>query len=459
MDEENWGPRPLRMLKCWADFLGYVEFVREWWGSYDLHGWGGYVLKEKLKLIKGALKACHQQHYQNLEGKLQKVKERMASLDYKGESSDLSLEEVVELHGLSDNLHSLSRVHSSMSWQKARLHWLQEGDTNSKKFHEVMSSRRRRNAIQLINVNGIPVEGVRNIREVVYTHFSSQFKVVNVERAGVEALEFRMLSVVDSGSLIRHFSIEEVKQEVWDCDNFKSPGPDGISFGFIKQFWPDMKDDFMRFLTKFHQNAKLTKGINSTFIALIPKEDSPQRLNDFRPISLVSCMYKFLAKVLANRLRVVIGSVVSDSQSAFVKGKQILDGILVANEVVDEARRSNKELLLFKVDFEKAYDSVDLHYLDVVMVKMNFPTLWRKWISECVGSATTSVLMNGSPTEEFPLERGLRQGDHLSLFLFLLAAEGLNVLMTSLVNVGMYRGYHVITTVSVYLILNLPMTH
>jgi len=89
------------------------------------------------------------------------------------------------------------------------------------------------------------------------------------------------------------------------------------------------------------------------------------------------------ANILANRLRAVIGSVVSDSQSAFVKGKQILDGILVANEAVDEARRLKKEMLLFKVDFKKVYDSVDLKYLDMVMQRMNFPTLWKKWMSEC----------------------------------------------------------------------------
>ena len=115
-----------------------------------------------------------------------------------------------------------------------------------------------------------------------------------------------------------------------------------------------------------------------------------------------------LVKVLANRLRMVIGSVASDAQSAFVKGKQILDGILITNEVVDEVRRRGRELLMFKVDFEKAYDSVDLNYLDAVMVHMNFPTLWRKWMSECVGTATTSILVNGCPTEEFSIERGLR---------------------------------------------------
>jgi hypothetical protein len=115
-----------------------------------------------------------------------------------------------------------------------------------------------------------------------------------------------------------------------------------------------------------------------------------------------------LYKILANRLRVVIGSVISETQTTFVKDRQILDGILIANEVVDEVLQSKKELLLFKVDFKKVYHSVDWGYLDAVMGKMDFPPLWRKWIRECVCTATASVLVNGSLTHEFPLERGLR---------------------------------------------------
>jgi hypothetical protein len=86
---------------------------------------------------------------------------------------------------------------------------------------------------------------------------------------------------------LNFFSVDGVKAAVWDCDSFKSPEPDGVNFGFIKEFWHVLKEDLMRFVSEFHWNGKLSRGINSTFIALIPKVDSPQKLNDFRPISLV----------------------------------------------------------------------------------------------------------------------------------------------------------------------------
>jgi len=310
-------------------------------------------------------------------------------------------------------------------------------------FHNMMSNRQRRNSIHMVHINGVMVEGVQNIRTAVFNHFADHYRALVVDRPGVQGLNFKKLSYGQASNLVRPFSLEEVKKAVWECESFKSPGPDGIIFGFIKDFWHELKDDFMRFLVEFHCNGRLTKGINSTFIALIPKIESSQKIADFRPISLVGCMYKVLAKVLANRLRSIIDLLVSDTQSAFIHSKQILDGILIANEVVDEAKRMNKDLLLFKVDFEKAYDSIDLNYLNSVMLSMNFPTLWRKWIMECIGTATASVLVNGCSTEEFPIKRGLRQGDPLSPFLFLLAAEEFDVLMKASISNNLFRAYGV----------------
>ncbi|PNY15230.1 cysteine-rich receptor-like protein kinase [Trifolium pratense] len=134
--------------------------------------------------------------------------------------------------------------------------------------------------------------------------------------------------------------------------------------------------------------------------------------------------------------------VVNVNQSAFVKGRQILDGILIANDTVDEAKKK-KELILFKVDFEKTYDLVEWSYLFSIMSKMIFPCKWRKWISKCVRSTSASVLVNGSPEDEFKFERGLRQGDPLSPFLFLIVAEGLNAMVNASVHAKVFSGFSV----------------
>jgi len=233
------------------------------------------------------------------------------------------------LHGFTKDLFSLSRMNSSICWQQSRMEWLREGDANSKFFHGIMSSRKRINAIPFFLVICVMIKDVDNVRNAVFSHFSTHYKSVNVECPSMGNVQFRALSYREGAGLIRPFSVEELKAAVWDCDSYKYPGPDGISLGFIKKNWDILKDDLLRFLHEFHRNGRLSKGINSTFIAFIPQVDSPHCLNELRPISLVGSMYKILAKVLANRLRTVIGSVVSDSQSAFIKERQILDGILV----------------------------------------------------------------------------------------------------------------------------------
>lgn len=441
IDDQNWGPKPLRMLKCWSYIQGYAYFVKEKWQSIQVHGWSGFILKEKLKRLKSELRSWHLNHTSNLDGKIWEAKNRLADLDVIGKHRGLVSEEENELHGLTADIFAFSKLQASIMWQKSRVTWLKEGDANTKFFHGIMSSHRRSNALISLSVDGVSIEGVSEVRHTVYQHFRDHFKRTSNQRPDIGGLVFKTLSAVEGVDLIKPFLLEEIKAAIWECDSFKCPEPDGINLGFFKDFWDLLKIDLLNFFTEFHHHGKLTKGLNSTFIALIPKVDNPQRVAEFRPIFLVSSVYKILSKVLANRLRNVVGNVVSKTQSAFIKGRQILDGILIANEIVDDAKNSNKDLLLFKVDFEKAYDSVDWGYLDEVMLKMNFPILWRSWIMECVTTATASVLVNGCPTNEFCFERGLRQGDPLSPFLFLLASEGLNVMMNAMVANRLFSPY------------------
>jgi hypothetical protein len=200
------------------------------------------------------------------------------------------------------------------------MQWLSEGDANSKFFPNIMSSRNRRNAIPFFLVDGVLVEGVDNVRSTVYTHFSSHFQSRRDRRPSMEVMHFRSLSNRERADLTKPFSVDEVKAAVWDCDNFKSPGPDDITFRFIKDFWDILKIDVMRVLLEFHRNGKLAKGINNTFIALIPKVDNPQRLNDFRPISLVGCI-KFWRRFL------LIGSDWSLTLSFLIQSRPLLKAV------------------------------------------------------------------------------------------------------------------------------------
>lgn len=132
---------------------------------------------------------------------------------------------------------------------------------------------------------------------------------------------------------------------------------------------------------------------------------------------------------------------ISDTQSVFIRGRQILDGVMIATELVDEAKKLKKKGVMFKVNFEKAYDSVSWEYLEFVMGKMGFAQKWIGWMMACVSSASIFVLVNGSPIEEFGLSRGLREGDPLLPFLFLIVAEGLSVMMKKAVEIGDFKGY------------------
>ena len=161
----------------------------------------------------------------------------------------MSEEELGELHDIPTDIHSLSRLNTSICWQQSRLQWLRDGDANSKYFHSVLAGRRRHNSLTSILVNGEVVEGVNPVRQAAFSHFKNHFMSVRVARPTLGTLQFRRLSFMEMGTLTKPFSMDEVKAAMWDCDSFKSPGPDDINFGFFKNFWLMMKDDIMRFIS------------------------------------------------------------------------------------------------------------------------------------------------------------------------------------------------------------------
>ncbi|XP_071727256.1 uncharacterized protein [Rutidosis leptorrhynchoides] len=139
-------------------------------------------------------------------------------------------------------------------------------------------------------------------------------------------------------------------------------------------------------------------------------------------------------------LACVIDKIISPEQSAFIAGRQILDGPLMLSEIVSWYKKKNQKALFFKVDFEKAYDSVNWDYLFCMLTTLGFGSKWVSWIKGCLVSARTSVLVNGNPTREFSINRGLRQGDPLSPFLFIIVMEGLHIAFQQAMDIDFVRG-------------------
>jgi hypothetical protein len=254
-------------------------------------------------------------------------------------------------------------------------------------------------------------------------------------------VDFPVLSEEDNNVLIAPFSLEEIEEAVKASDGTKCPGPDGFNFAFIKEFWNLMKHEVRIMFDQFAGIDSIPRCLLSYFLTLIPKVKSPQELGDFRPISLLGCWYKLLSKVLANRLASVIGVLIPKYQSAFLKGRQLVEGVVVVNEVIDYARKTRNNCMIFKVDFEKAYDSVDWNFLDYMLERFGFSSKWRSWMKACVWGGNLSILVNGSPTDEVPIKRGLKQGDPLAPLLFLLVAEGFGGMMRKAVVIERFQPF------------------
>ncbi|KAK2659274.1 hypothetical protein Ddye_005807 [Dipteronia dyeriana] len=203
--------------------------------------------------------------------------------------------------------------------------------------------------------------------------------------------------------------------------------------------WETIREDPKRFIKEFHKDGSTVKDLNHIFLALSQKVLNPVLMGDFRLISLIVDMYKILAKVLSNRIKKVMKSIIEESQMTFVKRHQITDSFVIAREIINKWRKDQVGGLLVKLYFENAYDSVDHGFLDYMLRYMGFRDKWRGWICNCILSPLLSVLVNGNPTSQFGVERGLRQGDPLFPFLFNIVVEGLSSLILKAVNLGMVQ--------------------
>lgn len=331
--------------------------------------------------------------------------------------------------------------------QRAKAFWLKEGDRNSKFFHASVSARKKANYIsKIVDEQGVEHTDGTEMGESAVTYFESLFEPSMLN--SYDTVEVLPILVDEgmNGLLTAPFSIEEFRTAMFQMHPEKSPGPDGLNPGFYQHFWPEIGGEIFQACVGWLERKEFPANLNDTIIVLIPKVENPTRMTELRPISLCNVLYKLIAKVLANRLKSCLPSIVSETQSAFVPGRSLIDSVQIAFESIHYMNRNNSvgdgEVAL-KIDISKAYDRVDWGFLQAVLQRMGFHKTWIQWIMLCVTTVSYSVSVNGTLVGPITPGRGLRQGDPISPYLFILCAEVLSRLIAKAEEEGRVHGCQV----------------
>lgn len=258
----------------------------------------------------------------------------------------------------------------------------------------------------------------------------------------MESINPKVSTPMNDG-LLQPFTVEEVKMGLDAIGDLKAPGADGMTSLFYKKYWDTVGEDITKEVLHFLNRGALPSGWNETIIVLIPKVKNPKKLKDLRPISLCNMVYKIASKVLSNRLKLILPDIISQNQSAFVPGRLITDNVLIAYELthfLQNRRGRGDGYAALKLDMSKAYDRVEWHFLRRMMEKMGFDSRWINLIMQYVSTVSYKIKVNGELTEEIIPTRGLRQGDPLSPYLFLICAEGFSELLNAAEREGKLEG-------------------
>ncbi|PKA63653.1 integrator complex subunit 11 [Apostasia shenzhenica] len=406
--------------------------TREW--QKPAHGSPPTILNHKFARTLRALKSWNWDKFGDLNARAKDVESRIAELQLR-ESVGTGLTES-ELDCL---LQLVAEYNTTLSrletwWlQRAKVKWAKCGDRNTSFFHKAATCRKRINNIRrLVGQNDEEILDQEGIRAALVTHFSSKWRppIPPLPELSIPPLR-ATISDKDALRISSPVSNEEIVAAINSLGNNKAPGIDGITSSFLKGYWSATSTDVLNAIHLFFRNGSMPRRWKDTLVVLIPKVQGAELPSQFRPISLCTTIYKVIAKILINRVKDVLNSLISQEQGAFVPRRGISDNCLIAQEMMQRlaSSESSTGYMSIKVNMEQAYDKMRWDFLQKMLQHFRFPDTWSKWALACVEGPRFALMINGQKSTWIEASCGFRQGCPLSPYLFILCSELLSLLI------------------------------
>lgn len=422
-----------RFENFWPRCDDYLQVVQDAWNAplpWSPNEVDAFrCLDFKLRQTAKALKSWNAKHIGSVRLQLAIAKEIVLRLDAAQDLRTLAPHELMLRRKAKLCSLGLASLQRTIVRQRSRITYHAEGDANTKFFHLQACHRSRKNFITKIRASEALLFNDNEMAQAIFDHFDSILGTPGSQQVQVDLHSLQLPSLNDSH--IDHcFSEEEIWEAVNDMPLDKAPGPDGFTGMFYRTAWPIIKADILRaFQALWSLDARSFYLVNQAYMVLLRKKHDAEEIGDFRPISLIHSFAKLFTKVLARRLAPHMCNLVKPNQSAFIRTRVIHENYKAVHLTAKLLHRSKVPSSLLKIDIAKAFDTVNWVFLLGLLQHFGFPRRWVNWISILLSSASTKIILNGSPGRRICHARGLRQGDPLSPLLFVLVMEVLNALL------------------------------
>ncbi|XP_074278317.1 uncharacterized protein LOC141601910 [Silene latifolia] len=414
-----------------------LDILKNEWFKRD-KGSPSFKLLRKLKRIRGAFKQwtfCKRKEWT----------QKWTDFD---EKLSIELQQIFDGgdEGAYENYHAnLLEFNKAamLFWkQRAKLNWLKDGDACTKYFFNCVRERHKQNQIF-----GIQRQDGNWTFQDTDIHLSFELYFKNIFESGIVHESFASfletsrsifaklwfkLNSDQHDVMAKPFTRKEVRKAVFQMGSNKSPGPDGIPGLFYQKYWFYIKQEVTAAVLSMLNTGNILRAHNRTSITLIPKTNSPEKVEHYRPISLCNVIMRIVSKCISNRLKVFMPQLVGEFQNGFIPGRSIMDNVLISHELfhhINKKTVGKKGVMAIKVDMSKAYDRLRWNFIEATLLFMGFPHHIIRLIMNCIKTVSYEILINGNPGNAFLPKSGIRQGDPLSPYLFALCTEVLSQLL------------------------------